>query len=233
MTPPLTDDDRRALVDRNLDYVRALAVEIVRTLPAQTSLDDLVAYGTKGLIEASRRYDPARGASFSTFAYYRIRGAIFDGLRTMDWFPRRSPALRFESRASELCAAVGESEAAERADGLRTASLEQQLASIDGLLGDLSIVFVATLDDFEDAALVGPSQEGAADRVHLGPALAKLPPREREVLRLHYVEDESLQQIGRRLGLSRSWASRLHARAIRLLRSAIIKAPQSSRQPQP
>ena len=75
-----------ALVEQYRSFVTALAKKILRSLPSFVELEDLEGYGQIGLIEASRRFDPTRGVQFKTFAYYRIRGAIYDGIRKMAWF---------------------------------------------------------------------------------------------------------------------------------------------------
>ena len=96
-------DERRRdrLVEENVDYVRALAGQIREHLTASVDLEDLVAYGLKGLIEAADRFDPRQRVRFTTFAYYRIRGAMFDGLRRMGWLKRGAYArARLEERAN-------------------------------------------------------------------------------------------------------------------------------------
>ena len=78
---------------RNEDHrglVRALAIKVRTSLSRRLDVDDLVAYGSTGLVEAARRWDPGRGVAFKTFAYYRIRGAIFDGLRKQGWLGKRA-----------------------------------------------------------------------------------------------------------------------------------------------
>ena len=83
--------------------VRSLALSISRKLPPSVDLDDLIAYGQVGLGEAARDFDPARGNRFSTYAYYRIRGAIYDGLSKMTWFDRvHVPQTRYEQMSNEV-----------------------------------------------------------------------------------------------------------------------------------
>jgi RNA polymerase sigma factor for flagellar operon FliA len=104
--------DRKRLVADNLPYVRAIAAVIKEQLPKEIEYDDLVAYGTQGLLEASERYDGRHGASFTTFAYYRVRGAIYDGLRGMGWLPRGEYArFRFEERAAAYLANLADRDA--------------------------------------------------------------------------------------------------------------------------
>src|SRR3954471_20841030 len=93
--------ERERLVAENLPYVRAIAAKVKEQLPKEIEFDDLVSYGTQGLLEAAERFDGKHGASFTTYAYYRVRGAIFDGLRHMGWLSRGEYArFRVEERAS-------------------------------------------------------------------------------------------------------------------------------------
>ncbi len=80
--------EKNQLVEQHLPLVQAIARKVKKTLGARIELDDLVAYGAKGLVEAAERYDARPGVAFTTFAYYRVRGAMFDGLRTMGWYSR-------------------------------------------------------------------------------------------------------------------------------------------------
>src|SRR5678816_4829945 len=96
-----TQKDRQRLVDANVPFVRSIAAKVKEQLPREIEFDDLVAYGTQGLIEAAERYDPIHGTAFTTFSYYRIRGAIYDGLRGIGWVPRGEYArIRFEERSN-------------------------------------------------------------------------------------------------------------------------------------
>src|SRR6185436_11369037 len=96
-----TDKERQHLVDGNIPFVRSIAAKVKEQLPREIEFDDLVSYGMQGLLEAADRYDLQHGCAFTTFAYYRVRGAIFDGLRGMGWLPRGEYArMRFEERAS-------------------------------------------------------------------------------------------------------------------------------------
>src|SRR5687768_1326045 len=104
---PKTALDRRALAEQYMPYVRSIAGKIKKTVAKEIEFEDLVEYGMIGLLEAADRYDPSHGANFMTFAYYRIRGAIYDGLRGMGWMSRSEYAkARFEERANEFLAEV-------------------------------------------------------------------------------------------------------------------------------
>src|SRR5262245_52320469 len=110
--------EKKSLVEQHLPLVQSIARKVKRTLSAAIDIEDLVGYGSKGLVEAAERYDPRQGVAFSTFAYYRIRGAMFDGLRTMGWYSRADYArYRAEERANEYLRSQAERDGAARAQG--------------------------------------------------------------------------------------------------------------------
>ncbi len=215
---PIDQTSRDRLIEEHLDYVRALAIQLKNEIGGSTlQLEELVAYGSRGLVEAAQRYDPSRGAAFSTFAYYRIRGAIFDGLRQTGWLGR-SQWGRFAAASNEYLGNLGERQApAEAAHQSRPA-----LDELGQALGDLTTIFLTSMS-FPDAA-----QPDAATRLEreqlavlLREAIERLPGKERHLIELHYFEDLTLEEAGRQMGISKSWSSRLHARAIRLLAEAL------------
>jgi len=213
---PLKDADRDKLVQDHLGYVKALARRVEKEL-SSPGLDheELVAYGSRGLVEAAQRFDPARGVAFTTFAHYRIRGAIFDGLRETGWMAR-SQYARFAAGANEYL-----QNRASR--GEESTGLEGAVARVAENLDDIATIFVTAMGpgdreltdrDTPDAASALESKEltGAVRA-----AVAQLPDKERHLVEQFYFEGSSLLEAGRTLGLSKSWSSRLHTRAIRLL----------------
>jgi RNA polymerase sigma factor FliA len=206
--------DRKRLIEDHLSYVRALASQLRKEISSLVDPEDLVAYGSKGLVEAAERFDPTRGASFTTFAYYRIRGAMVDGLRLSGWLPRRS-AARFAVAADEYLANLSE----RTPERVPAAAAVDPVADLGQTLDDVATIFIAALQGSEadegiDAAQALEEQE---QRRAVRRALTRLPDKERRMIELHYFEDQSLQDAGKALGLSKSWSSRLHARAVRLL----------------
>jgi RNA polymerase sigma factor for flagellar operon FliA len=219
--------EKSALVERHLPLVRAIALKVKRTLSASIDVEDLIGYGSKGLVEAAERFDPRHGVAFSTFAYYRIRGAMFDGLRTMGWYSRADYArYRAEERANEYLRSQAERDGAARAEGKEPAAARETLAEIAGLLSGVAAVHITSLEAatrVADESL--PQPDAVLDTGRLGrrvrEAIGALPEKERRLMELYYFEGKTLEEAGGIMGLSKSWACRLHARAVDLLREAL------------
>lgn len=219
--------DRDRLVEENLDLVRSIAGKLKRSLGRNLDLDELVAYGSKGLVEAASRFDSGKGVTFSTFAYYRIRGAMLDGLRAMGWYSRADYArYRAEERATEYLRSLAEREGASAASAGQARDAAETLAEIAEVLSSVATIHITSLEAaaaVTDERLPPPDQQ--LERLHMQArarrALAKLPDKERRLLQLHYFEDMNLEVAGVQMGLSKSWVSRLHARAVDLLRKVL------------
>ena len=225
-----------ALIREHLPLVKYLAGRMIVHLPPQVELDDLISYGIFGLMEAIRRYDPSRGVKFETYAYTRIRGAMLDGLRAMDWVPQ---GLRRRAREVEACYRRLESRLGRPAEDEEVAAeLGMTPAEFAELLQELARTTVVSLDDL----LPGESEEpasvlerladpGAADplaaatladlKERLARALAELPERERLIVTLYYYEGLTVKEIAAVLGVSPSRVSQLHTRAILRLRARL------------
>jgi RNA polymerase sigma factor for flagellar operon FliA len=206
-------------VVEHLALVRKIATRVKRTLGAQSvELEDLVQYGATGLLEAKARFDPRYGVAFSTFAYHRIEGAIYDGLRTMGRLGRQAYA---KVRAAEYL-----SNAVDRAAGsTHKPTTEEALREVLRVMRGVAAVTIATEATEVDAV---PADEQAsrrelADKVRR--AVAALPERERHFIEKHYYEDKTLTEAGAEVGVTKSWASRLHARAVDLLRVKLKDVP--------
>jgi len=221
--------EKNQLVEQHLGLVQAIARKVKKTLGARIELDDLVAYGSKGLVEAAARYDARPGVAFTTFAYYRIRGAMFDGLRAMGWYSRADYArYRAEERANEYLQSHADRPGAASGAG-QAADAGEALAAVAQVLSSVAAVHITSL---EAAATVADTTFAAPDaRIDLGrlgtrvrEAVTKLPEKERRLMELYYFEEKTLEEAGGALGLSKSWACRLHARAVDLLRAAMADA---------
>ena len=190
-------------------------------------LDDLIAYGQVGLAEAARDFDPSRGHRFSTFAYYRIRGAIYDGLSKLCGISRgHYQRARYQQMAGEVLA---ENTAQPPADSV--ADVDRELTWFRDLSRHLAVASLITTVGMCDEV---PNQAQGDDSQATPPAVAidkeicqilhqlvnSLPKQECELIRAAYFEGLTLQEAGQNLGISKSWATRLHARALeRLARS--------------
>lgn len=219
-------------MDKHLGLVRSIAVQVRRQLSPSVELDDLVAYGSEGLLEAAERFDERVGCAFSTFAYHRIRGAIYDGLRRMGQLGRADFArLRAAQRATAVLASLAERErgAAASAPAAPSPTVEADLRALHGALQAVAVTYVMSLEAAGEAGLEiaadGPSAEDTTRLRQLGArvraAITTLPDKERHFIEKHYFEDKSLTAAGAELGLSKSWASRLHARAVEMLRDSL------------
>ncbi len=181
--------ESKQLVAAHQGLVRAIASRISRTLPPYIDPHDVVGYGQIGLAEAAASFDPSRGVQFSSYAHHRVRGAILNGLREMSWFvPETNAAQPAEGQSSP--------------PSVPRRSTCQRLA-IEELTHEPT--------DPDNAQLQLDSLEY---RGRLYEILASLPEHETELLRLTYARRMPLAQVAEQLGVSRSWASRLHARVL-------------------
>ena len=210
------------LIQESQGLVRSLALKIHRKLPAQVDVDDLISYGQIGLAEAARSYDPAEGAQFSTFAYYRIRGAIYDGISKMTWLNRSQyNRVRCEQMAGEALRANAEES---RNSSSEETSLGDDVRWFKGISSALAVVHLATSEcdeSGESSALEDrhtPAPDATADRRERAQILRKviddLPGEAGKLIRAAYFDGLTLQEAGQQLGVSKSWASRLHSRAL-------------------
>lgn len=215
------DDERARHIAEGLPLVRAVAKRVAGALPPHASLEDLVAAGHAGLVEAADRYDPARGARFTTFAYYRVRGAIFDHVRATC---RDDVALRARAHAE---AAVDALVTERLGDAPAPESPAAAAAALGDLLGEITAAFSLAEIVAATAPAAPPDPEEltlrAEQGAHLEAALGRLPDLERSLLQRVYVEGLSVAEAGEALGISRSWSGRLHARALAVLRDALAR----------
>jgi RNA polymerase sigma factor FliA len=219
------------LVEQHLSLVQALARKVKRTLGASIEIEDLVGYGSKGLVEAAERFDARHGVSFTTFAYYRIRGAMYDGLRTMGWYSRADYArFRAEERANEYLRNQADREGAARTgapgEGAAKPGTAETLASVGEILSGIATVHITSIEaasKVADESLPPPdvAVDAGQQARRVRGALTTLPEKERRLMELYYFADKTLEEAGAELGLSKSWACRLHARAVDLLRAAL------------
>jgi RNA polymerase sigma factor for flagellar operon FliA len=217
--------------------VKYVAGKLGSGLPAHIDDGDLVSYGLLGLISAIDRYDPDRDIKFETYAIARIRGAIIDELRALDWVPRsvRARARQIERAIGELEAKLGRAPTDEEISarvGITTEELDESLTDISrssiAALDELWSVSgegdqVSLLDTIEDRESVRPSDalDEAEVKETLADAISRLPEREKIVITLYYYEELTLREIGEVLGVTESRVSQLHTKAVLRLKSRL------------
>ena len=226
--------DRDRLLLEHLPTVRYLARRIHERLPQHVELDDLISAGVVGLIDAFSKFDSTKKVQFKSYAQFRIRGAILDSLRTLDWSPRE---LRRKGRAVEeairavtqrLGRAPSESEIAREMD-LGLAEYQQLLGKLRGLeIGSLHMERTEDSGDEELSYIAGPPDEDPLFRClqgemkqRLTDAIEELPEKERMVLTLYYYEELTMKEIGLTLGVVESRISQIHSSAVVRLRAAL------------
>jgi len=235
-------EERDALILQHMPQVRLIARRIHDRLPETVSLEDLVSTGVIGLISAIDRYDPSQGVKLKTYAEYKIRGAILDSLRGLDWAPRQQRRrsklieLAISNLEQRLHRAPSEEEIAAELDvsvdeyrewlteirGLNLGSLESHPPEEDGR--EL-LRFVADSEDFWPSTLL----ERAELRRVLAQAIARMPAIERTVLSLYFQEELTLREISSIIQLHESRVSQLKTQAIARLRAFLNKKWPSGR----
>lgn len=236
-------DERQAIIEKELPHVNHIARRIHERLPKHVPLEDLVHEGILGLMAALSTYDPSKNVDFGAYAGFRIRGAILDSLRELDWVPRslRNRSRQISDARTELQAILGRSSSEQEiADYLRIdlKKLHQWLSDADTLtlLGQEA---PAAGNPFEITDLVETAlspDEGPFElclqsemRDHLVNAISKLNERDQLLLSLYYREELSLKEVGDVLGIGESRASQLHSSIVKKLRMSIICASHTHR----
>ena len=236
---PLSETERDALIESHLPQVKYIVDRIAARLPQTVDREDLISAGVLGLLDATTKYDPARGVQFKTYAELRVRGAVLDSLRSLDAAPRsmRHRAREVEAAYKEIESQHGRPATEEEVAQLMGISLLQ----LQTTLGELSWLTVARLDDEDEDGKPGLAHQIADDptltpsalferteqREHLIAAIERLRPREREVIAFYYVEELTMKEIGAVLGITESRVCQIHTQAVLHLRGAL--APPDNR----
>lgn len=229
----LTAEQEQVLVE-HLPIVRFLARRIHERLPQHVDIEDLVSAGVVGLMDAFAKFDPAKKVQFRSYAQFRIRGAILDSLRTLDWSPRE---LRRKGRAVEeavraLTARLGHAPAENEVAaemGIDLEEYQQLLGELKGLeIGTLHLEHNEDSGEEELAYVPGRPEDDPLFRClrgeltdRLTEAISQLPDRERLVMTLYYYEEMTMREIGLALGVVESRVSQVHASAVVHLRAAL------------
>lgn len=223
-------NEAAAQIEAHLDLARKAARMIYPRVKQHVEFEELVALGQAGLVEAAARFDPAAGASFRTFAWYRVHGSIMDGLRRASNLPRRTWAQLCALRATaEYLENQVDKTAGARAGGAPAPSTADALRGVRDALAAIRTMYVtslaAVIETGEEPADDGPTAGEQIDRrrmaARVSRAIAALPDRERALVQKHYWEGKNLLEAGVELGISKSWACRLHAQAVGRIRESL------------
>jgi RNA polymerase sigma factor for flagellar operon FliA len=228
---------RETFIKQYAPLVKYVAGKVAVGMPHNVEFDDLVGFGVFGLLDAIDKFDPDKNVKFKTYAVTRIRGAIFDELRSIDWVPR---SVRQKTR--EVEEAIGALEAQ-----LGRTATDQEIASSMGMdeaeylktIMKISVTSILSLDDMwfsgdeNDKVSIGDNIESPASmnpdvvvekdeiRRVIVEAINDLPEKEKKILVLYYYEDLTLKEIGQVLEVTESRVSQLHTKAILRLRSKL------------
>ncbi len=226
--------ERENLITSHLSKVKFLADRMAAKLPPSVERDDLYGAGVIGLVDAAERYDASRGVAFTTFAETRIRGAILDSLRSLDWASRstRRRAKGVEAAYAEIEQEVGRAATEEEV----AKHLNIPIQELHKMLQEISGLKVSNLDEREDEsgmtlldtvrgtnATPDEEYEDSERRRMLANAISNLPERERNVIALYYKEELTMKEIGSVLDVTESRVSQLRTQAIVRLRNQIRK----------
>jgi RNA polymerase sigma factor for flagellar operon FliA len=227
-------DARETLIIDHLPKVRYIADRIAAKLPPSVDGDDLYGAGVIGLIDAVERYDGSRGVAFTTFAEMRVRGAILDNLRSLDWASRSS-----RRRAREIQAAYGRIEQQNGRAATEeevAADMKISVAELRESLQEIRGLKITNLDECDEetglsladiisdrSATQLDAMEQAEQKRLLAAAIGKLPERERMVIALYYVEELTMKEIAEVLGVTESRVSQLKSQAAARLRATLSK----------
>ncbi len=234
------NDAREKLILSYSPLVKYVAGRLSSNLPQTVETADLISYGIFGLIDAIEKYDPDRGIKFETYAIARIKGAIIDELRAMDWVPRsvRARARDIENAYIALENRNKRSPSDEEVAG----EIGITVKEFNDILTKLSYTSVVSFEELwgggdrdEKTSVLGTIEDESAEdpvevlesgelRSQLGDAIERLPERERLVIMLYYYEGLTLKEIGEVLGVTESRVSQLHTKSVLRLRARMHAA---------
>ena len=229
----ILEASRAELVERYAELVKMVATKIAHRLPPSVELDDLISAGVIGLLDAIDKYNPSKSNNFKRYAEIRIRGAILDELRSLDWVSRsvRRQNSRIERVAERMSHKLGREPRAEEI----ASEMGMDVAGYQELMARLRPVLVVSFEDLglnsdverrsfeeflEDPRKVDPYSQAYFTRLRdlLVEIIEELPEKQRIVISLYYFEEMNLKEIGRVLGVTESRVSQLHSAACRNLR---------------
>ncbi len=213
---------RDDLISQYMPYAASIASRVCQSLSSAVDYEEVLCNARLGLLEAAKRYDGEQEVDFRTFAYYRIKGAIYDGLRRSGWLPRTLYAkIKFEEAANEYL--QNRSLNSAQAPVPRS-SVDIEENSVTETVNSLASIYIISLDANEDLDVEDTNTGSIEQRTeflqvrrHMRDAIGTLPDKEKQLIMMYYFQNRTLEEVGEKLGLSKSWTSRLHARALSLL----------------
>jgi RNA polymerase sigma factor for flagellar operon FliA len=241
-----TLEERSKLVMRELPQVYYVAASIRKRLPKHVDMEDLVQSGVIGLLDACRNYDTGKDAQFSTFAKHRIRGAILDSLRNLDWGSRtlRRKGREIASSAARLERQLGRHPFVEEIANdlkIRLDELQSILTQLDGLLlvcqtANISGDDANSFDLIESAPSAGKDNplELCLDgemKAQLTAVISRMSEREQQILSLYYYEEVTMKEVSEVVGIGISRVSQIHAAAMLKLRVSLAHLRESPSKP--
>ena len=226
----ITTENREEVIKQYSPMIKYVANRIAMRLPPHIEMDDLVSVGVLGLIDAITKYDPTRGAKFKTYAEFRVRGAILDELRSMDWVPRsvRQKASNIDSVVQKLQSKLGRPPEDEEVAGEMGISLDQFFDT----LNETKSMPVLSLEGLGIAKETGEQQslldclagKGDTDpqtqirlnelKEIIAQAIDTLPEQARLMISLYYYEELTMKEIGAVLDVTESRVSQIHSKAV-------------------
>ncbi|MFQ5449146.1 MAG: sigma-70 family RNA polymerase sigma factor [Nitrospinaceae bacterium] len=233
----ISPENRDAVIKEYGPMIKYVANRIAMRLPPHIEVDDLISVGVLGLIDAIQKYDPTRGAKFKTYAEFRVRGAILDELRSMDWVPRsvRQKAASMDAVVQKLQSKLGRPPE----DDEIAAEMGMDLNEFFNTLNETRSMPVLSLEDLGIAKETGEQQslldclagKGDTDpqtqlrlnelKEIIAKAIDQLPEKERLMISLYYYEELTMKEIGEVLSITESRVSQIHSKAVFRLRTKL------------
>jgi len=228
---------RQTLLNHYLPLVRNVAGRLAMGFPKSVEVTDLVNTGVIGLIEAFANFDPSRGIKFETYAVPRIRGAILDELRSLDWVPRstRAKSREMDRACSQLEVKLGRKPGHRELAEFMNLSIDEFAATLDDVNGatllsldemiyreedNRQVPRVETVEAHDKNSVLGEIEELEL-RAYLGLAISNLSEQEKLVIALYYYEELTLKEIGEVMRISESRVSQIHTKAVTKLRGLV------------
>ncbi|MDR1566048.1 MAG: RNA polymerase sigma factor WhiG [Treponema sp.] len=228
---------RETFIKQYAPLVKYVAGKVAVGMPSNVEFDDLVGFGVFGLLDAIDKFDPDKNVKFKTYAVTRIRGAIFDELRSIDWVPRsvRQKTREVEDAIGTLEARLGRSASDQEIAGALGMGEDEYLKTMVKISGASIISIhevwysgdendkVSIADSIESPVSLNPEVMAERDEIRrvIVEAISELPDNEKKILVLYYFEDLTLKEIGQVLGVTESRVSQLHTKAIMRLRARL------------